>query len=41
MRIENFGIEPKGELLDADVVASATLAAMLSDATGEVIDVRR
>lgn len=41
MRTENFGIEPKDELLDADVVASATLAAMLSGATGEVIDVRR
>jgi 2-C-methyl-D-erythritol 4-phosphate cytidylyltransferase len=41
MRTENFGIEPKEGLLDPDVVASATLMAMLSDATGEIIDVRR
>lgn len=41
MRTENFGNEAAGELLDADTVARATLSAMLSDATGEVIDVRR
>lgn len=41
MRTENFGNEPTHELLDADTVAAATLAVMLSDATGEVIDVRR
>jgi 2-C-methyl-D-erythritol 4-phosphate cytidylyltransferase len=41
MRTENFGNEPAGELLDADTVARATLAALQSDATGEVIDVRR
>lgn len=41
MRTENFGNEPAAELLDADTVAASTLAAMLSDATGEVIDVRR
>lgn len=41
MRTENFGNEPIEALLDADTVARATLAAMLSDATGEVIDVRR
>jgi 2-C-methyl-D-erythritol 4-phosphate cytidylyltransferase len=41
MRTENFGNEPGSELLDPDTVARATLAAMLSDATGEVIDVRR
>ena len=41
MRTENFGNEPAGELLDAGAVAEATLAAMLSEATGEVIDVRR
>jgi 2-C-methyl-D-erythritol 4-phosphate cytidylyltransferase len=41
MRIENFGDEPAGQLLDADAVARATLAVLLSDATGEVIDVRR
>jgi 2-C-methyl-D-erythritol 4-phosphate cytidylyltransferase len=41
MRTENFGNEPASELLDADTVAVATLSAMLSDASGEVIDVRR
>ena len=41
MRTENFGNEPAAELLQPDAVARATLAAMLSDATGEVIDVRR
>lgn len=41
MRIENFGNEPVTELLDADKVAHATLACLLSEATGEVIDVRR
>jgi 2-C-methyl-D-erythritol 4-phosphate cytidylyltransferase len=41
MRTENFGVEPVSELLDADSVAAATLAVMTSDATGEVIDVRR
>jgi 2-C-methyl-D-erythritol 4-phosphate cytidylyltransferase len=41
MRTENFGNEQATDLLDADTVAAATLAAMLSEATGEVIDVRR
>ena len=41
MRTENFGNEPTHELLDAETVAAATLSAMLSDASGEVIDVRR
>jgi 2-C-methyl-D-erythritol 4-phosphate cytidylyltransferase len=41
MRTENFGHEPPSELLDVDTVAKATLSAMLSGATGEVIDVRR
>ncbi|MEO9115895.1 MAG: 2-C-methyl-D-erythritol 4-phosphate cytidylyltransferase [Gemmatimonadaceae bacterium] len=41
MRTESFGNEPAAELLDPDVVASATLATLASDATGEVIDVRR
>lgn len=41
MRTENFGNEPAEALLDADTVARTTLAALLSDATGEVIDVRR
>ncbi|MGB8716282.1 MAG: 2-C-methyl-D-erythritol 4-phosphate cytidylyltransferase, partial [Rhodanobacteraceae bacterium] len=41
MRTENFGHEPADELLDANTVASATLSALLSDASGEIIDVRR
>ena len=41
MRTENFGNEPPEALLDADTVARATLATLLSAATGEVIDVRR
>jgi 2-C-methyl-D-erythritol 4-phosphate cytidylyltransferase len=41
MRTENFGNEPASELLDADTVARATLATLLSKITGEVIDVRR
>jgi 2-C-methyl-D-erythritol 4-phosphate cytidylyltransferase len=41
MRTENFGNEPAEELLDAESVARATLAALSSGATGEVIDVRR
>ncbi|MEO8746779.1 MAG: SDR family oxidoreductase, partial [Rhodanobacter sp.] len=41
MRTESFGNEPAAELLDPDVVASATLSTLASDATGEVIDVRR
>jgi 2-C-methyl-D-erythritol 4-phosphate cytidylyltransferase len=41
MRTENFGHEPDSVLLDPGKVAKATLAAMLSSATGEVIDVRR
>lgn len=41
MRTENFGNEPASELLDPIVVARATLSAMISNATGEVVDVRR
>lgn len=41
MRTENFGNEPEAELLDAGKVAAATIATMLSDVSGEVIDVRR
>lgn len=40
MRAENFGLEPASALLDADTVARATLATLLSNATGEVIDIR-
>lgn len=41
MRTENFGSEQESTLLDAHVVASATLAVALSSATGEVVDVRK
>lgn len=41
MRTENFGNEPADQLLDAGKVADATLATLASNATGEVIDVRR
>lgn len=41
MRTANFGNESAAELLDPDSVAAVTLSAMLSNATGEVIDVRR
>lgn len=40
MRTENFGAEPAEALLDANLVARATLAACLSPATGEVVDIR-
>ncbi|MGE7139697.1 2-C-methyl-D-erythritol 4-phosphate cytidylyltransferase [Luteibacter sp. NPDC031894] len=41
MRSENFGAEPAGQLLEARVVAEATLALATSDVTGEVLDVRK
>ncbi|NII53150.1 2-C-methyl-D-erythritol 4-phosphate cytidylyltransferase [Luteibacter sp. SG786] len=41
MRSENFGVEPTAQLLDAVVVAEATLALATSDVTGEVLDVRK
>lgn len=40
MRIRNFGTEPEGTLLDAHSVAEASLRTLLSDLTGQVIDVR-
>lgn len=41
MRSENFGVEPPDQLLDASVVAHATLALAISPVTGEVLDVRK
>jgi len=41
MRAENFGFEPASELLPTDKVVQATLSALFSGATGEVVDVRR
>lgn len=41
MRSENFGVEPNDQLLEASVVAHATLALAISPVTGEVLDVRK
>ena len=41
MRIQNFGHEPEGSLLAAEDVAIASFNTVFSNATGEVIDVRR
>lgn len=40
MRTRNFGNEPEGTLLDAQVVAEASLMTLVSDVTGQVFDVR-
>ncbi|RKY20381.1 MAG: hypothetical protein DRP90_03535 [Planctomycetota bacterium] len=41
MRRENFGLENPSTLLDPDQVAKLSLLVLLSDFTGQVIDVRR
>ena len=41
MRFSNFGKEPEETLLKPEKVAEATLNTLLSDYTGQVIDVRR
>lgn len=41
MRVKNFGVEPEDTLLTAERVAEATLQTLVSDYTGQVIDVRR
>lgn len=41
MRVQNFGTEPDDTLLTARQVAEATLRTLVSDYTGQVIDVRR
>ena len=41
MRVKNFGIEPDDTLLPSQQVAEATLRTLVSDYTGQVIDVRR
>jgi len=40
MRVKNFGVEPDNTLLTANEVAQASLQALLSDVTGQVIDVK-
>ena len=41
MRIKNFGYELKSELLKPSVVAKISLQTLLSDYTGQVIDIRK
>ena len=41
MRFENFGNEPKNTLLSPNIVAAVSLKTLVSNLTGEVIDVRR
>lgn len=41
MRIHNFGIEPDNTLLTSEKVALATIQTLLSELTGQVIDVKR
>lgn len=40
MRTKNFGVEPDNTLLKADEVAKVSLETLLSNATGQVIDVK-
>lgn len=41
MRVKNFGTEPDDTLLQPEKVAEATLRTLVSEYTGQVIDVRR
>ncbi|MDR0939314.1 MAG: bifunctional cytidylyltransferase/SDR family oxidoreductase [Mediterranea sp.] len=41
MRVKNFGTEPDDSLLMPEQVAAATVRTLLSDFTGQVIDVKR
>lgn len=41
MRTENFGIEPEETLLSPEEVAMVTLRTLLSDFTGQVVDVKK
>ena len=41
MRFKAFGKEPKNSLLTPEKVAEASLKTLLSELTGQVIDVRR
>lgn len=41
MRFENFGKEPEDSLLKAETVANATLNTLLSNYTGQVIEVKK
>jgi len=41
MRFESFGKEPESSLLNPKKVAAASLKTLLSNLTGEVVDVRK
>ena len=41
MRVRSFGIEPDESLLKAEIVGIASINTLISDYTGEVVDVRR
>ena len=41
MRVKNFGTEPENTLLSAEKVAIATIQSLVSEFTGQVIDVKR
>ena len=41
MRIHNFGIEPEDTLLSSEKVAISTIQTLLSNFTGQVIDVKK
>ena len=41
MRIHNFGVEPDDTLLPSEKVAEVTVQSLLSDFTGQVIDVKK
>lgn len=41
MRVRNFGVEPDDTLLKSEAVALATVRCLLSDYTGQVVDVKR
>ena len=41
MRFENFGNEPKNTLLSPDIVAAVSLNTLVSNLSGEVIDIRK
>ncbi|MBO4282448.1 MAG: bifunctional cytidylyltransferase/SDR family oxidoreductase [Bacteroidales bacterium] len=40
MRVRNFGVEPENTLLPAETVAEVSLQTLLSDVTGQVVDVK-
>ena len=41
MRIKNFGFEPESTLLNSDDVARHTIQTLLSEHTGQVIDIKK